>query len=173
MTPPAASGRTDVRRRRQSQQACREAARPLSAAWKVSESRVCRPSCQDAHSRDPGSRWTTVHCGGAISRYPRLPLGVIHAVRGAKHHAARRRVCEWRTRAGVVVVVDIFQHPSVAAPATSAARAINSARQSAPQLTAVLCRRRYGCPCHTRYTRRACTRCRFFHLDLISTVNSN
>ena len=52
---------------------------------------------------------------GAISRYPRLPVGVTHAKRGAKHSAARCRVCEWQTRAGVVLVVYIAHHPSVAA----------------------------------------------------------
>jgi hypothetical protein len=65
---------------------------------------------------------------GAISRYPRLPFGVIHAMRGAKHPAARLRVCEWRTRAGVVVLVDISSPPDRGGAAASAARAINNTR---------------------------------------------
>jgi len=67
------------------------------------------PGCM---AKDPSSRWMAVR---AISRYPRLPVGVTHAHRGAKHSAARCRVCEWQTRAGVVLVVYILHHPSVAA----------------------------------------------------------
>lgn len=66
---------------------------------------------------------------GAISRYPRLPVGVTHAKRGAKHYEARRRVCEWRTRAGVVVVLLTSSDPPPPArggAAASAARAINT-----------------------------------------------
>lgn len=73
------------------------------------------PSCQDVWRKTPAAVGKPFAFAGATSRYPRLPLGVTHAKRGAKHSAARCRVCEWQTRAGVVLVVYILHHPSVAA----------------------------------------------------------
>jgi hypothetical protein len=140
-----------------------------TAAQKVFGAQSADPA---ARMRIQGPRWPLDEPfaeAGAISRYPRLPFGVIHAMRGAKRPAARLRVCEWRTRAGVVVVVDMSHLPTVAERQPvlrmqSITPGRLSARARPPSCVAL------GLPC---YAQRSPTRCRFSHRALISTHTSN
>ena len=70
------------------------------------------PGCT---AKDPSSRWKAVRSLAPSHAIRVSRSGSPMQKRGAKHSAARCRVCEWQTRAGVVLVVYILHHPSVAA----------------------------------------------------------